>query len=469
MTLPVRQVLVACLLGSAALFAACSDAGDDSPQAGPLTSDYRADANRLIDAALADSGAFERLAYLTDTFGPRFSGTQALEDAIDWILAGMQADGLENVAGEPVMVPHWVRGRESLMLESPRRTSMQILGLGGSVGTPRGGITADVLVVDSFEELDQRASEAENKIVLFNAPFTSYGQTVAYRTNGASAAAKHGAVASLVRSVGSASMYTPHTGVMRYEEGVKQIPHAAVTIEDAAMMRRMQDRGQRVRVTLNMEAEMLADAPSRNITGELRGSELPDEVVVMGGHIDSWDVGTGAMDDAGGCLAAWEAIVLMKELGLQPRRTVRAVCWTNEENGLAGGRAYAERHAAVVDNIVLAIESDAGVFAPTGFGYGGEDAGLPTLRQIGALLDRIGAGEIRDGGGGADIGPIMQLGVPGMGLNVDGSRYFHYHHTNADTIDKLDPGDYNKCIAAMAVMAYVVADMDGSLPRAPSS
>ena len=234
------------------------------------------------------------------------------------------------------------------------------------------------------------------------------------------------------------------------------------------MMRRMQDRGQLVRVTLNMEAEMLPDALSRNITGELRGSELPDEVVVMGGHIDSWDVGTGAMDDAGGCLAAWEAIVLMKELGLQPRRTVRAVCWTNEENGLAGGRAYAERHASVVDNIALAIESDAGVFAPIGFGFGGEDEGLPTLREIGALLERIGAGEIRDGGGGADIGPLMQLGVPGMGLNVDGSRYFHYHHTNADTIDKLDPGDYNKCIAAMAVMAYVVADMEGGLPRASS-
>ena len=430
-----------------------------------ISNEYREVSDRLIEAALSDSSAFERLAYLTDTFGSRFSGTQALEDAIDWILSGMQADGLEAVAGEPVMVPRWVRGAESLTLVEPRVADLQILGLGGSVGTPDEGITADVLVVDSYEELETRAGEARGKIVLFNAEFTSYGRTVAYRSGGAVAAARHGAVASLVRSVGSASMYTPHTGNMRYEDGVPKIPHAAVTIEDAAMMRRMQDRGQNVRVTLKMDAETLPDVESRNLVGQLTGAEYPNEVVVMGGHIDSWDVGTGAMDDAGGCLAAWEAVVLMKELGLRPKRTIRVVCWTNEENGLRGGNAYAEAHADEVDDMVLAIESDGGVFAPLGFGFGGSEEALPALRQIGTLLESIGAGEIRAGGGGADIGPLMRLGVPGMGLNVDGSRYFHYHHTNADTIDKLDPDEYNRCIAAMAVMSFVVADMDGRLPR----
>lgn len=449
------------LLACSLFFVGCADKSDTGHATG-----READADRLIEAALADSSMFERLAYVTDTYGPRLSGSKALEDAIDWILAEMAADGLENVAGEPVMVPHWVRGDESLALVEPRSATLQILGLGGSVGTPPEGIEADVLVVDSFEELESRASEAVDKIVLFNAAFTSYGRTVAYRRDGAVAASRHGAVASLVRTVGSASMYTPHTGSMQYEEGVVRIPSAAVTIEDALMMRRMQDRGQRVRVRLRMEAATLPDVQSRNIVGELRGSEFPDEVIVMGGHIDSWDVGTGAMDDAGGCLAAWQALLVMKRLDMTPRRTIRVVCWTNEENGLRGGTGYAEAHREEVENIVLAIESDAGVFAPVGFGFGGTDEAYAMVEPIGRLLEGIGAGEIRQGGGGADIGPLMALGVPGMGLNVDGTRYFHYHHSNADTIDKLDADEFNRCVAALAVMSWAVAQMDEPLPRA---
>ena len=441
----------------------------DRTGSGSGTAGLRADADRLIEAALADSSMFERLAYLTDTFGPRFSGSQSLEDAIDWILAEMKADGLEGVAGEPVMVPHWVRGEESLALMEPRSARLQMLGLGGSVGTPPGGIEADVLVVDSFEELDRRGSDAEDKIVLFNAAFTSYGRTVAYRMEGAVEAARRGAVASLVRSIGSASMYTPHTGSMRYEDDVVRIPHAAVTIEDALMMRRMQDRGQSVRVRLSMEAATLPDVESRNVVAELRGSEKPEEVIVMGGHIDSWDVGTGAMDDAGGCLAAWQAVLVMKRLGLNPKRTIRVVCWTNEENGLRGGTGYADAHVDEVGNIVLAIESDAGVFDPVGFGFGGTDEAFALIEPVGSLLEGIEAGEIRRGGGGADIGPLMELGVPGMGLIVDGSRYFHYHHSNADTMDKLDPGEFNRCVAALAVMSYAVAQMDDALPRATPS
>lgn len=427
---------------------------------------YRAAADRLIDAALADSVAFGRLTVLVDRFGHRFSGSESLERALDWIIDEMRADGLERVRGEPVMVPHWVRGEESARLVSPRARALPMLGLGGSIGTPIGGIEAEVLVVGNFEELQRRASEARGRIVLYDVPFTTYGETVRYRTTGAAAAARVGAVASLLRSVGPYSMQTPHTGTMSYEEGVPSIPAAAITVEDAMLMRRLQDRGERIVVRLAMEAKSLPDAESRNVIAEIRGRELPDEVVVIGGHIDSWDVGQGAMDDAGGSVAAWEAVRLMHELGLRPRRTVRVVLWTNEENGLRGANAYRDQYRAELDNHVLAVESDAGVFKPLGFGFSGSDDAFAILQQIGSLLDRIDAGEIRRGGGGADIGPIMALGVPGAGLNVDGTRYFWYHHTDADTIDKLDAREFNECVAALAVLAYVVADMPRRLPRA---
>lgn len=423
------------------------------------------DAQTLIDAAMKDSAAWDRLAYLTDTFGPRLSGSKGLERAIEWIQEEMVNDGLENVRGEPVKVPHWVRGDEKLVLLEPHERELLILGLGGSIGTGPGGITGEVLVVNSFDDLAARKDEAKGRIVLWNVPFKSYGLTVAYRSNGAVRAAEAGAIASLVRSVGPFSMYTPHTGNSRYDENVPRIPHAAVTVEDAMMMQRMQDRGHTIRVRLEMDAQWLPDADSYNVVGELVGSEYPEEVIVMGGHIDSWDVGTGAMDDAGGCVAAWEALRLMKELGMTPKRTIRVVMWTNEENGLRGGNAYRDAHFDELDNHVLAIESDAGVFKPVGFGFTGSDAAFDMLTQIGKLLDPIESGLVTKGGGGADIGPIMQEGVPGMGLRVDGSRYFWYHHTNADYVDKLDPDHVARSVATMAVYAWVVADMDQRLPR----
>ncbi|HVE80177.1 MAG TPA: M28 family metallopeptidase [Gemmatimonadaceae bacterium] len=430
---------------------------------------YRAVADRIIDAALADSGAYRRLAVLTDRFGPRFSGTPNLERAIDWVLAEMRADGLANVRGERVMVPRWVRGAESAELVEPRAERLTMLGLGGSVGTPAGGITAAVLVVGSFEELERRAADARGKIVLFDVPFTTYGETVRYRSQGAIAAARAGAVASLIRSVTPHSLATPHTGGMRYDSTVRRIPHAALTVEDAQMLRRMQDRGERVVVRLSMEAQTLPDVPSRNVVAEVIGRERPDEVVVVGGHIDSWDVGQGAMDDGGGSVVAWEAARLLHRLSLRPRRTVRVVLWTNEENGLRGGTAYRDAHRSQVDKHVLAIESDAGVFRPRGFGFSGDSAGrgLAVVREIGSLLARIGADTITTPGGGADIGPLMALGVPGMGLEVEETKYFWYHHTDADTMDKLDPAEMARCVAAMAVMAYVVAELPASLPRAP--
>jgi len=455
-------------LSLALVFCAGSGSGalaQDRSRAGDLAASYREVADRLIDAALADSFAYERLAEMVDRFGHRLSGSMSLENAIDWIVAEMKKDGLENIRGEPVLVPNWVRGEESLELVEPRHQELRMLGLGGSVGTPSQGLRAEVLVVRDFDELEARKDEVPGKIVLINAPFTSYGQTVTYRVHGASEAARHGAVASLIRSVTPFSMQTPHTGQMRYHPDLPQIPHAAVTAEDADMLQRMQERGQRIEVLLKMGARTLPDVPSRNVVAEIAGRERPEELVVLGGHIDSWDVGQGAMDDGGGSVAAWEAVRLMKELGLRPRRTVRVVLWTNEENGLRGAFTYRDTHRDEIDRHILAIESDAGVFKPLGFGFSGSKAAFEIVREIGTLLDRIGAGSITRPGGGADIGPLMREGVPGMGLRVDGERYFWYHHTEADTIDKLDPREMAECVAALAVMAYVVADMPQRLPR----
>nr|MBA2514746.1 M20/M25/M40 family metallo-hydrolase [Solirubrobacterales bacterium] len=314
------------------------------PGSTPIADSYRAVANRLIDAALGDSAAWSRTARLTDTFGHRLSGSQALESALDWIIGEMKRDGLENVRGEPVMVPHWVRGEESAHLLKPRAQKLHMIGLGRSVGTPRGGITAPVLVVTSFADLEARASEAKGKIVLFDVPFTSYGETVRYRGGAATAAARAGARAALVRSVASFSIQSPHTGAMNYDTTVARIPAAALSVEDAMMLHRMSDRGEQIVLTLRMDAKTLPDARSRNVVAEIVGREKPDEIVVLGGHIDSWDVGQGAMDDAGGSVAAWEAVRLMKKLGLRPRRTVRVVLWTNEENGLRGATAYRDAH-----------------------------------------------------------------------------------------------------------------------------
>lgn len=428
---------------------------------------YQDDVERIINTAMKDNQNFDYLTAFADKFGHRFSGSESLENSIDWIVEEMKKDGFDRVFTQDVKVPHWVRGEESATLTSPRKSDLPMLGLGGSVATPKEGIEADVLVVTSFEDLKEKADQAEGKIVLYDVPFTSYGETVQYRLRGAVEAAKVGALASLIRSVGPYSMKTPHTGTSRYEEGVKKIPHAAITLEDAAMIHRMSDRGENIRILLKMEAKTLPDVTSRNIIAEMKGSENPEEIVVFGGHIDSWDVGQGVMDDAGGCFAAWEALRIMKELGLKPKRTVRVVMWTNEENGLRGGTAYRDMimENGTLDNHILAMESDGGVFEPKGFGFSGSDEAFAMIQEIGKLLEPIGSGNITRGGGGADIGPIMREGVPGMGLVVDGSRYFWYHHTAADTIDKLSAEEYNKCIATMAVMAYVTADAEKTLPR----
>lgn len=428
---------------------------------------YRATANKLIDAALADTSGFTRLAEMVDTFGNRLAGSEALERTIDWLEAQLKADGFENVHTEPVMVPHWVRGRESAELIAPRRKRLPLLGLGGTVATPAGGITAPVVVVSSFDELKGRGDDVKGKIVLFDVPFTDYGRTVQYRALGPSAAARAGAVAMLLRSVGPFSIASPHTGGLRYDTTVARIPAAAITVEDAGMLHRMQDRGDPIVVTLRLEGHYLPDAPSRNVVAEWRGREKPDEVVVVGGHIDSWDVGQGAMDDGGGVVASWEVLRTMKKLGIRPRRTIRFVAWTNEENGLRGGQGYGKAHASEMDKHALAIESDGGVFQPVGFRVGASRAAQAVLNEIGPLLDRIGAGAMMPEAGSpdADITPIVDAGVPGLGLDVGESRYFWYHHTEGDTMDKLSSKEFVACVAAMTVAAYVAAELPELLPH----
>jgi carboxypeptidase Q len=434
----------------------------------PIADKYRPAADRIIAAALADSSAWNRLARFTDTFGPRLSGSPGLERAIDWVIAEMKRDGLENVRGEPVMVPHWVRGEESATLVSPRSTALHMIGLGRSVGTKKEGITAPVMVVTSFDDLTSRAAEAKGKIVLFDVPFTGYGQTVRYRGGAANAAGKVGAAAALIRSVSSFSMQNPHTGAMSYDTASKiKIPAAALSIEDATMVHRMIDRGDKVVINLKMSAQTLPDAPSRNVVAELVGSEKPDEVVVLGGHIDSWDVGQGAMDDGGGVVAAWEAVKLLKRLGLKPRRTIRVVAWTNEENGSRGATGYRDAHRAEIDKHVMAMESDNGVFKPFGLGITAGEGGMAMATEIASLLKSFGADSTSDGGVDADTSPLNALGVPAMSPLVDGTKYFWYHHSSADTMDKLSPREIAECVALMAVTAFVVADMPGTLPRAP--
>lgn len=428
-----------------------------------LAESYRPTADKLIDAALADKDGYAKLSYLCDRIGNRLAGSAGLDQAILWGAETMKKDGLKNVAAPKVKTPHWVRGAESATIVEPVKRPLTMLGLGGSIGTPKGGLTAKVLPVSSFADLEKHTrAEVEGKIVLFNVIYEGYGSTVAYRHGGASRAAKLGAAGMLVRSVTPLSLQSPHTGAQEYEEDAPKIPAAAVTIEDALLIQRLTDSGTPVTVQLNMEAETLPDADSANVIGEIVGREHPEEVVAIGGHIDSWDVGAGAQDDGSGIVAALQAAAIIQKLGLKPRRTLRVVFWTNEENGGAGGKAYRDWAAAKGDKHFAAIEMDGGAEKPVGFGVSAgsnTQAFLAKIEDVGKLLDRIEAGQIQAGGGGADIGPLMKEGVPGLGLRTVGTHYFDWHHTRADTVDKIKPEEFRLNIAAMAVMAYVLADM----------
>jgi carboxypeptidase Q len=437
---------------------------------------YRSAVDRIVAEATSEpaaAAAWDRLAELTDNFPARLSGSANLDNAIRWSADRMQRDGLENVRVDPVLVPHWVRGEERADLLAPYPAQpLAMAGLGGSVGTPADGLAAEAVVVQSFDELDRRASEVKGKIVVFNVrfridrhPAVSYQEAVVYRSNGASRAAAHGAVAALVRSIGPTAHRTPHTGSLRYSPEGARIPAAAISAEDADMLQRMRDRGERPVIRLKMGAQMLADAASGNVVAEIRGRELPNEVVVVSGHIDSWDLGPGAMDDAGGCIAAWEALRVLRKLGLTPRRTIRVVLFTNEENGTRGGNAYREKYSEQLDDHVLMLESDNGVLPLEGWGFAGSDHARGIVTEIASLLKMVGGVRVTADFSGADIQPSVSTGVPGISPDVDMTRYFVIHHTAADTPDKIVPAELGRLVAAIASMAYVAADMPERLPR----
>jgi carboxypeptidase Q len=461
--------LVASLLLVALCLASPSAQGRPAPALSKVEGwldPYRANAEKLIAAAQADQFAWDRLAELTDTFGQRLSGSDNLNRAIAWAVETMKNDGLENVHTERVMVPRWVRGNESLEITNPPHHVVPMLGLGGSVATPPAGIEAEVMVVANGDDLNRRAAEAKGRIVLFNVPYTNYGETVQFRSGGASMAAKHGAVASLVRAVGPMGLRTPHTGGMSYAAEAAKIPTAAIPAEDANRIQRLVNRGVRVRLRLKMEAKFEADVESFNVVGEIKGSEKPEEIVLVGGHFDSWDPGTGASDDGVGCVVTWEAARLMKKLNIRPKRTVRVVLFTNEENGIRGGNGYRDQHAQEASNHIFAVESDSGVFAPARLGFSGSEAARKIIGEIATLLAPLGMQEVAGGGGGADIGPIAALGkVPMMAYSGDSTKYFTIHHTPADTVDRIDPQEVSKAAASLAAMIYVVADMPQNLPK----
>jgi carboxypeptidase Q len=438
-----------------------------------LSSEQRIDqASALIlGAALTGDRAWEDLVHLCDRIGHRLSGSASLEAAIAWAKSRLEEDGLA-VTLESVQVPKWVRGAESAAMITPVARPLPVLGLGMTVGTPPGGVEADVLVVSSWDELAARAADVPGRIVLFDVPFTSYGPTVQYRGRGATEAGKLGAVAALVRSVTPESLSTPHTGALRYDEAVPAIPAAALTVEDAETLHRLQDRGVTPRVKLELGAVHHGDVESFNVIAEVPGRESPDEVVLLGCHIDSWDVGQGAQDDGAGCVMVMESLRLIAALPWAPKRTVRGVLFTNEENGLRGGKAYHAAHGA--EDHVAALEADTGAGQPLGWRLDlrGEEGDALTAEQaavMGSLaglqerLAPLGATGLRLAYSGADIGPIVKDGTPGFGVDFDTTGYWPIHHTEADTIDKIDPVLLNRNVAVMALTAFTLAEMDGRL------
>ncbi|XP_019861754.1 PREDICTED: carboxypeptidase Q-like [Amphimedon queenslandica] len=431
-------------------------------------SNYSEIALKIIDYSLTGPGAnqsYNRLATFVDRYGPRLSGSSNLEDSIDHMLYLLQQDGLDNVHGEEVNVTHWVRGKEIAQLLEPRSAELSILGLGSSVGTPEEGITADAVVMRSFDELEERKDEVKDRIVVFNPTYVSYPVTVAYRVNGASRASKYGAVATLIRTVGPFSIYSPHTGMQVYNSSVPAIPTACITIEDANMLDRLERAGERLTIHLYMEAQTLPMVISRNTVAEIKGSVYPDQVVVVSGHLDSWDVGQGAMDDGGGAFISWQALSIVKGLGLTPKRTLRLVMWTDEEAGGIGSQQYYQRHREDADKYSILFESDEGVFLPYGILFSGSAEAKAILQQIGQLLVSINASEVYDNGGGTDVDWWREEKVPTASLANHNEHYFWYHHSNGDTMDVLDPEEMNLCSAVWAVYAYVLADLDDVLPR----
>ncbi|CAO1321945.1 unnamed protein product [Diamesa serratosioi] len=412
---------------------------------------------------------FESLAELTDTFGPRMTGSDSLEHAIDYVVDEMKKAGLENVHTENATAPHWTRGYENADMVTPWKRNLPILGLGSSVGTPRGGIIADVIAYESFDEFKNVPdSEVKGKIVVFVPKWESYGKTVVYRSNAASVAARKGAVGALIRSITPFSINSPHTGHQNYAEDVNKIPVAALTVEDAEMILRMFRRGQKVQIRLEMEDRNMGECVTRNTIGELQGTKFTNtSVVVVSGHLDSWDVGVGAMDDGGGAMISWKAIEFLKAMGLRPKRTIRAILWTSEEQGLVGAEEYMKAHKSTEkEEFNFFMESDIGTFEPIGLDFTGTADAECIIKEILKLMTPLNATEFNSPtDGGPDISHWVDRGFPGASLMNKNEKYFWYHHSQGDRLDVEDSGSLDKCAALWASAAYIIADLSVDIPR----
>jgi Zn-dependent M28 family amino/carboxypeptidase len=448
------------------------------PKPSPLPPELVANLEKLRDAALASDYAWRQVAHLTENIGPRISGSPQAEHAVNYVADELRRLGLE-VTLEKAMVPHWVRGEERAALtvfpgQAPGTTQkIVVTTLGNSTATPPTGLTADVVVVNNFDELTALGRDkVAGRIVLFNEKFDkrlaaqglafqAYGRAVAYRSRGAEAAKALGAAASLVRTVGSADYRLPHTG-FSIPAG---IPAGAVTAEDADLITHLAQQG-RVIMQLVLTPQALPDTASYNVIADLKGTEHPEQIVIVSGHLDSWDLGTGAIDDGAGVAVAMQTANLCKQLGLRPKRTLRVIAWMDEENGGRGNQAYFAEHKSDVANHIAAIESDGGAGHPAGFSGTFKPAAVQALQSVSTVLESIGANVFQSAPqGGADIASLSDAGVPGVGISQDGRKYFDYHHSAADTLDKIDPRELAENAAAMAVLAYALADMRQPLPR----
>ncbi|KAL0883700.1 hypothetical protein ABMA27_015820 [Loxostege sticticalis] len=430
---------------------------------------YEPVVKRIIDYVVAGpykGKTYQELAKFVDKFGARPSGSEVLEQSIDYMIQLTHDEDIHDITTEELEVPKWTRGEEELTMLEPRVKDMALLGLGRSVSTPPEGITAEVIVVNSFAELYSLPnSDVEGKIVLYDPIFTNYGETNQYRSQGAVQAAAKGAVASLVRSITPFSINSPHTGSQSYDEKVPKIPTAAITLEDADLLRRMYSRGEKIVLSLKMFSTYETKV-SRNTLIDYKGTEKPEKLVIVSGHIDSWDVGQGAMDDGGGLFISWAVPVILQRLNLKPRRTIRSIFWTAEELGLTGAYAYEEKHRNEAENINFIMESDEGTFAPLGLVVAGNTEARCIIKEVLKLFKSINASTlIEDESPGSDITVIIKKGVPGASLYNDNDKYFWFHHTEGDTMNVENEHELDLGAAFWTAAAYVIADITKDIPR----
>jgi Zn-dependent M28 family amino/carboxypeptidase len=500
---PMRMRTNAALLVAAAALAACAAASTPDPSVQPeprtaprpaapppsppvasMTAPAKtpdppppgaAVAQKLADMARTESQAFDTVRSLVDDVGPRLSGSAGDKAAVAWAVAAMKAKGLANVRAEKVMVPHWERGQESGRLLSPTPHTLALTALGGSVGTPPRGIDGEVVMVDSLEAIDKlEEAKVKGKVLFVSVPTErrqdgrGYGKSAGARSRSAIAAAKKGAIAVVIRSIGTDHDRVPHTGAMRYEKGVKEIPAAALSIPDAELLARLVSAGKPVRLAMTLGAKTFPEAESANVIGEVVGREKPDEIVLIGAHLDSWDLGFGAVDDGAGCAAVMEAARLIMKLPERPRRTVRVVLFANEESGLRGAVGYAKEHAAEIDKHLIAFEADAGAGRMLGIRFLAPTAAMPALSPIAKLVEPLGvAREEEDAHGGADLIPLREAGVPLVDLLQDMTSYFDVHHTPNDTLAQVKKEDIDHMVATIAIVAHAAADLPEAIGRVP--